>query len=67
MQSFEAWNNLARCYIRLQQKNRAWKALQEAIKCNYDNWMVWDNAMVVSIDCGEFEEVRETAISPRDH
>jgi len=56
-ESFEAWNNLARCYIRLQQKNRAWKALQEAIKCNYDNWMVWDNAMVVSIDCGEFEEV----------
>ena len=43
--------------MKLRQKNRAWKALQEAIKCNYDNWKVWDNLMVVSVDCGEFEEV----------
>ena len=25
------------------QKARAWKVLQEAVKCDYDNWKVWDN------------------------
>ncbi|KAK4001962.1 hypothetical protein OUZ56_003824 [Daphnia magna] len=55
-ESFEAWNNVAKCYAKLGQKNRAWKALQEAVKCNYDNWKIWDNLMVVSIDCCEYEE-----------
>lgn len=54
---FEAWNNLAKCYIKSGQKSRAYYALKEAIKCNYENWMVWDNLMVVSVDCGCFEEV----------
>lgn len=27
------------------------------MKCNYESWMVWDNLMVVSVDCGCFEEV----------
>ncbi|XP_050441456.1 tetratricopeptide repeat protein 27 [Adelges cooleyi] len=53
---FEAWNNLARCYIKSGQKSRAYYALKEAVKCNYENWMVWDNLMVVSVDCGCFEE-----------
>lgn len=48
---------MAKCYAKLGQKNRAWKALQEAVKCNYDNWKIWDNLMVVSIDCCEYEEV----------
>ncbi|XP_071441326.1 tetratricopeptide repeat protein 27 isoform X2 [Hetaerina americana] len=56
-ENFEAWNNLAKAYIKLGQKARAWKALQEALKCNYENWKVWDNLMAVSTDCGEFEEV----------
>ncbi|XP_057377095.1 tetratricopeptide repeat protein 27-like isoform X1 [Daphnia carinata] len=55
-ESFEAWNNVAKCYTKLGQKTRAWKALQEAVKCNYDNWKIWDNLMVVSIDCCEYEE-----------
>ncbi|XP_065208755.1 tetratricopeptide repeat protein 27 [Planococcus citri] len=54
---FEAWNNLAKAYVKLGQKDRAWRALQEAVKCNYDNWMVWDNLMAVSTDCADFEEV----------
>ncbi|XP_025190484.1 tetratricopeptide repeat protein 27 [Melanaphis sacchari] len=53
---FEAWNNLAKCYIKNGQKSRAYYALKEAVKCNYENWMVWDNLMVVSVDCGCFEE-----------
>lgn len=56
-ESFEAWNNLAKAYILLGQKQRAYTALQEAIKCNYEMWQVWDNLMAVSSDCGDFEEV----------
>ena len=57
LQNFEAWNNLANAYINQGQKPRAWKVLQEAVKCDYDNWKVWDNIMIVSTDCGHFEEV----------
>lgn len=55
--SFEAWNNLAKAYILLGQKHRAYTALHEAIKCNYETWQVWDNLMAVSSDCGDFEGV----------
>ncbi|XP_054264735.1 tetratricopeptide repeat protein 27 isoform X2 [Macrosteles quadrilineatus] len=55
--SFEAWNNLAKAYVKTGQKARAFRALQEAVKCNYENWRVWDNLMAVSTDCGQFEEV----------
>ncbi|XP_015179138.1 PREDICTED: tetratricopeptide repeat protein 27 [Polistes dominula] len=55
--NFEAWNNLAKAYIKLGDKYRAWKVLHEAIKCNHDRWEVWDNLMVVSIDLGQFLEV----------
>lgn len=55
--NFEAWNNLAKAYIKLGDKYRAWKVLYEAIKCNHDRWEVWDNLMVVSIDLGQFLEV----------
>jgi len=57
--SFEAWNNVAKCYVKLGQKARAWRALQEAVKCQYENWKVWDNLMVVSIDCCEYDEVNQ--------
>ncbi|XP_063976451.1 tetratricopeptide repeat protein 27 [Diachasmimorpha longicaudata] len=55
--SFEAWNNLAKAYIKLGDKERAWHSLQDAVKCNYDKWEVWDNLMVVSIDLGYFSDV----------
>uniref|UniRef100_A0A0C9RV43 Ttc27_0 protein n=1 Tax=Fopius arisanus TaxID=64838 RepID=A0A0C9RV43_9HYME len=55
--SFEAWNNLAKAYIKLGDKPRAWRSLQDAVKCNYDKWEVWDNLMVVSIDLGHFSDV----------
>ncbi|XP_076685690.1 tetratricopeptide repeat protein 27-like [Andrena cerasifolii] len=55
--TFEAWNNLAKAYVELGDKPKAWKSLQDAIKCNYDRWQVWDNLMVVSIDLGHFSEV----------
>ena len=54
--SFEAWNNLANCYIKLGQKERAWRVLHEATRCDFDNWKVWDNLLVVATDIGEFED-----------
>ncbi len=50
-------NNLSNAYIRLGQKARAWKVLQEAAKCDFGNWKVWDNVMVVSTDLAHFDEV----------
>jgi len=55
--NFETWNNLANCYIKLGQKERAWRVLLEAVKCDYDNWKVWDNLLVLSTDLGIFDEV----------
>ena len=31
--------------------------LQEAVKCDYDNWKVWDNICVISTDLAIFDEV----------
>merc|ERR1719369_602274 len=57
MDNFEAWNNLSKCYIKLEQKERAWRVLQEALRCDYDNWMVWDNLLVIATDIGVFDDV----------
>ncbi|KAG5671578.1 hypothetical protein PVAND_001771 [Polypedilum vanderplanki] len=53
---FESWNNLAKCFIKMGNKNRAHKVLQESLKCNYDNWKIWENFLLVSIDIGAFED-----------
>lgn len=53
---FEAWNNLAKCYIKLGDKKRAHKILQESLKCNYDNWRIWENFLLVSVDVGSFDD-----------
>lgn len=54
---FESWNNLAKCFIKLGNKKRAHKVLQEALKCNFDNWKIWENFLFVSIDIGSFDDV----------
>ncbi|XP_058833342.1 tetratricopeptide repeat protein 27 isoform X2 [Topomyia yanbarensis] len=53
---FESWNNLAKAYIKLGDKKRAHKILQEALKCNFNNWKVWENYLVVSIDTKNYED-----------
>nr|XP_020455566.1 tetratricopeptide repeat protein 27 [Monopterus albus] len=52
----EAWNNLSTAYIRLQKKNKAFHTLQEALKCNYEHWQIWENFIAVSTDIGDFAE-----------
>lgn len=56
-ENFEAWNNLSKAYVKLGQKNRAWKALQEALKWDFENWRVWENFLLVSLDCAVMDEV----------
>ncbi|XP_073838093.1 tetratricopeptide repeat protein 27 [Musca autumnalis] len=53
---FESWNNLAKALIKLGDKQRAHRVLGESLKCNYHNWKVWENFMVVSVDTGNFED-----------
>ena len=57
LQSFEAWNNLARCYVSLEEYDKAWNIFQEAAKRNYDNWQIWDNVLTISTKCGHFDAV----------
>lgn len=52
----EAWNNLSSAYIRLRKKNKAFHTLQEALKCNYEHWQIWENFITVSTDIGDFAE-----------
>lgn len=54
---FECWNNLSKAYINMGDKVRAHKVLQEALKCNFGNWKVWENYLLVSVDTGHFEDV----------
>lgn len=54
---FESWNNLAKAYLNLGDKKRAHKILTEALRCNYNNWKVWENFLIVSVDTGNFEDV----------
>ncbi|KAJ2952850.1 hypothetical protein O0L34_g7215 [Tuta absoluta] len=55
--TFEAWNNLAKVYVKQGDKNRAYRALVEALRFNYDNWKLWENVIIVSMDTGHFEDV----------
>ncbi|KAG1704751.1 Tetratricopeptide repeat protein 27 [Nymphon striatum] len=59
--NFEAWNNLSNTYIQLKQKRRSFLALQEALRLNYENWHIWENYLVVSADCGEFDELLKSS------
>lgn len=53
---FESWNNLAKAYIKMGDKVRAHKVLHESLKCNFNNWKIWENFLLVSVDVGSFED-----------
>ncbi|KAH8376508.1 hypothetical protein KR200_010569 [Drosophila serrata] len=53
---FESWNNLAKALIKLGDKQRAHRVLGEALKCNYSNWKVWENYMLVAVDTSHWED-----------
>lgn len=37
-------------------RKKAFHTLQEALKCNYEQWQMWENFIAVCIDIGEFSE-----------
>ncbi|KAI5641769.1 tetratricopeptide repeat protein 27 [Phthorimaea operculella] len=58
--TFEAWNNLAKVYVKQGDKNRAYRALIEALRFNYDNWKhhlmyieAWNNLAKVYVKQGD--------------
>lgn len=53
---FESWNNLAKALLALGQKVRAHRILQEALKCNYGNWKIWENYLLISVDTNNFDD-----------
>ncbi|KAJ1363636.1 hypothetical protein KIN20_023551, partial [Parelaphostrongylus tenuis] len=53
---FEAWNNLSSAYIKLGQKERARKILQEALKFNYEHPKVWENFLLLCVDTAQFDQ-----------
>lgn len=55
--NFLAWNNLSKAYIRMNQMERAWRTLKEAIKCNYDEWKIWENFIYVAMEIGAVDDV----------
>eukprot|EP00048_Salpingoeca_helianthica_P012127 m.174973 g.174973 ORF g.174973 m.174973 type:complete len:272 (-) comp15332_c0_seq1:59-874(-) len=56
-EDFESWSNLANALLRLGHKPRAFLALKEAIRAEYENWKVWENLCAVAIDVGAFNDV----------
>ncbi|XP_076022537.1 tetratricopeptide repeat protein 27 [Genypterus blacodes] len=52
----EAWTNLSTAHIRLKKKDKAYLTLQEALKCNYEHWQIWENFIIVCMDVGAFAE-----------
>jgi len=54
--NFQAWGNLAAAHLQKGEKYKAFCTYQEAIKCEYDKPKLWENFLLVSIDCGKFIE-----------
>ena len=46
-QNFEAWSNLATAQARLGKKRMAYLTVKDALKCNYENWRLWENCLLV--------------------
>ncbi|CAH0546439.1 unnamed protein product [Brassicogethes aeneus] len=66
-EGFEAWNNLGQAYIKLGNKRSAHQAILEALKCNFENWKVWENLLVVSCDISNFSDVIRAYHKLLDH
>lgn len=41
------------CFVK---RHKAFRTLQEAIKCNFEHWQIWENYLLTSTDVGQFGE-----------
>lgn len=46
----------SRLHLPVAGRHKAFRSLQEALKCNYEHWQIWENFIAVSIDTGAFAE-----------
>lgn len=37
-------------------REKGFRTLQEALRCNFEQWQIWENFIVVCVDIGEFSE-----------
>uniref|UniRef100_A0A8C8CVS5 Tetratricopeptide repeat protein 27 n=1 Tax=Oncorhynchus tshawytscha TaxID=74940 RepID=A0A8C8CVS5_ONCTS len=49
-------HHLSRLSVPLSVRTKAFRTLQEALKCNYEHWQIWENFIAVCTDVGEFAE-----------
>lgn len=54
--SFIEFSFLRFSFLALAGRDKAFRTLQEALKCNYEHWQIWENFIVVSADVGAFAE-----------
>lgn len=47
VQFAEAWNNLAGAYMKKNDKVRAHRIYQEALRCSFENSKIWQNFLLV--------------------
>ena len=46
--------NLSNALLKAGEKVSAHRTLNEAIKCNYDKWELWENFITIATDVGDF-------------
>lgn len=53
---FRSFIEFSFSFLALAGRDKAFRTLQEALKCNYEHWQIWENFIVVSADVGAFAE-----------
>lgn len=46
---------MAKASLKLGNKDQALRALKQATKCNFDEWKVWENLMLIALQCVDLE------------
>ncbi|KAK4472515.1 hypothetical protein MN116_003760 [Schistosoma mekongi] len=54
--NFEAWNNCATAVLLQGKKNIALALMKEACKYSYENWRIWENILLISVEVKAFQD-----------
>jgi len=55
----DAWANMAAAFSVQGKKLEAFNALQQAVKHHENSWRIWQNLMLVSLECKKFKAFLE--------